>query len=307
MNFRLRRFDCLFMLFAFALAGCTSSTPTAPPSQQHPPPAGTYTYLLTVTNIRPLDPANAQYVLWLRSLGDTAWYAKPLKNWYVGAGLLDFHDTISLAHAPDSIEKAFVSIEPPTIPPRPSSVLIAGAFYSSADSANLNVSDSEAIGDYSKAKASVIFTTKSPDTNQAKSEFYLMDFIQGVPTSSVSNLPIPPHGWCFGLWVLDSNFYPLHQFFYGAFTNPDSSDTNPANSDYPFPGGYDPRPLNDPGGELEVTLEPDFAIQGNHRAGPSSLVVFWVRLRQFIDYNDTLNLHNVWSSTAPQGILKVSK
>lgn len=278
-----------------------------PPSQQQPLPAGTYNYQLNVANIRPLDPTSAQYVLWLRSLGDTSWYAKPLANWRIGAGSLDFLGTISLPHAPDSIEKAFVSIEPPTIPSRPSSVLIAGAFNSNADTAYLNASDSGGIGDYSRAKASVIFTTKSSDTNLAKSEFYLMDFIQGVPISSVSNLPIPPNGWSFALWVLDSNFYPLHQFFYGAFRNPDSPDTNPANNDYPFPGGYNPRPLNDPGAKLEVTLEPDFAIQGNHPTRPSSFIVFWVRLRQFIDYNDTLNFTNVWSSTAPQGVLKLSK
>lgn len=306
MNGRLRGFTCLVFLVALILAGCSSSTPPVPPSQQ-PLPVGSYSYKLNITNLRPLDPARAQYVLWFRSLGDTSWFSKSLASWRVGAGLLDFLDTILLPHAPDSIEKVFVSIEPRTIPSRPSSVLIAGAFHSTADSAYLSTSDSGGMGDYSNAKAAVIFTTKSLDTNQAKSEFYLMNFIQGTPISSISNLPIPPQGWSFALWVLDSNFYPVHQFFYGAFTNPDSSDTNPVNNDYSFPGGYFPRPLNDPGAKLEVTLEPNFAIQGNHPAAPSPFIIFWVRLRKFIDYNDTLNFTNVWSSTAPQGILKLSK
>ncbi|HET6401669.1 MAG TPA: hypothetical protein VFH95_09750 [Candidatus Kapabacteria bacterium] len=295
------------IVVVFAFAGCSSSTPPVQSGQSSPLPTGTYNYQLNVANLRPLDTSSARYVLWFRSLGDTAWYAKPLTKWTVGVNSLDFLGTIQLPHEPDSIVSAFVSIEPSAVPANPSSILMTGAFDTVTDSAFINAANAGGAGDYSNAKASVTFTTKSPDTNQAKSEFYLMDFIQGIPISSVSNLPVPPQGWSFGLWVLDSNFYPLHQFFYGTFTNTDSSDVHPTNFDYPFPGGYYPRPLNDPGARLEITLEPDFAIQGNHPNAPSTLIVFWARLRQFIDYNDTLNLTNAWSSSAPHGILKLTK
>ncbi|HZK75535.1 MAG TPA: hypothetical protein VFD13_01390 [Candidatus Kapabacteria bacterium] len=293
-------------MMIYVYAGCSSSTPPQSNPKQ-PKSAGTFNYQLNVANIRALLTLSGQYVLWLRMLGDTAWYAQPLTYWTVGSNSLDFLGTISLAHAPDSIETVFVSIEPPTVAASPTSILMTGTFDSTGDSASMSATNVGGAGDYSKAKASVIFTTKSPDTNQAKSEFFLMDFIRGVPTASVSNLPIPPHGWAYGLWVLDSNFYPLHKFFYGTFTNPDSSDFNPTSTDYPFPGGYNRRPLNDPGARLEVTLEPSFAVRGNHPAGPSPLTLLWVRLRQFIDYNDTLPLANAWASSAPHGILKIFK
>ena len=295
------------IMVVLALGGCSSSTPPQQSNPKPPPNAGTYNFQLNVANIRALDTSSGEYVLWLRMIGDTALYPRRLTYWTVGSDSLDFLGTIQLPHSPDSIVSVYVSIEPSTVPANPSSILMTGAFDSVTDSAFISAANHGGAGDYSNAKASVIFTTKSPDTDQAKSEFYLMDFVHGVPTSSVSNLSIPPHGWSFGLWVLDSNFYPLHKFFYGTFTNPDSSDTNPTNSDYPFPGGYYPRPLNDPGARLEITLEPDFAIQSNHPAGPSPFTVLWVRLRQFINYNDTLNLANGWSSFAPHGILKLSK
>jgi hypothetical protein len=260
-----------------------------------------------VANIRALDSESGQYVLWLRMRGDTAWFAKQLTYWTVGAGSLDFLGIIALPHMPDSIERAFVAIEPPHIPDSPTSILMAGAFDSIGDSASMSTVNEGGVGDYSKARASVIFTTQSTDTNRAKSEFYLMDVIGGVPSSSVSNLPIPPQGWDYGLWVLDSNFYPLHKFFYGAFAKADSSDSKSRNDEFPFPGGFNPAPLTDPGARLEVTLEPNFAVQSNHPNGPSPFIILWTPLRRFIDYNDTLNLRNVWSTSAPHGILKLSK
>jgi hypothetical protein len=293
------------MAFMSVFAGCTSNTP--PQSNSKQLPVGTYSYQLNVANIRVLDTISGQYVLWLRILGDTTWYAKPLTYWTVGSGSLDFLGTISLPHTPDSIDTALVSIEQISLPSSPTSILMTGTFYSGADTAYMSMANAGGAGNYSSATASVIFTTRSSDTNRAKSEFYLMDFIKGVPTSSASNIPVPPPGWSYGLWVLDSNFYPLHKFFYGAFTNPDSSDSSPQTDEFPFPGGFNPAPLNDPGARLEVTLEPDFAISGNHPAGPSPLTILWAQLRRFIDYNDTLNLQNAWSFSAPHGILKVSK
>ena len=295
-----------------AVAGCSSSTPPPAPALQPPPSAGTYNYDLNVMNILPLDTASGQYVLWLRMYGDTAWYATPLTYWTVGYGSLDFMGTIMLSHAPDSIERAFVSIEPPTLsghslPAHPTSILMTGAFDSISDSVAMSAANAGGVGNYSQAAASVIFTTKTSDTDRAKSEFYLMDFVNGVPTPSATNVPIPPRGWSYGLWVLDSNFYPMHKFFYGFFTNPDSLDSEPANAEYPFPGGYQPPPLDDPGARLEVTLEPDFAVQGNHPFGPSPLTVLWGQLRRFIDYNDTLHLNNVWSTSAAEGGLKLWK
>ncbi len=290
---------------ALIVGGCHNATtpPSTPPSTPTP---GTYNYSLNVANIRPLDTASGQYVLWLKMRNDTAWYSKPLTYWTVGYGSLDFLGTISLPASPDSIETAYVSMEPKIFSRSPTSVLMIGTFYPGVDSAGMSSSYSGAIGDYAQAQATAVFTTKSSDTNRARQEFYLMRLMGGVPLPSATNMPIPPAGWSYGLWVLDSNFYPLHKFFYGAFRSPDSSDLNPQNEEYPFPGGYNPAPLNDPGARLEVTLEPNYAIQTNRPNGPSPLTVLWGPLKMFINFNDSLPLENAWGSSALQGVLRIS-
>jgi hypothetical protein len=296
---------CAIVLsMACFLGACSSSTT---PSASNPPtaPKGIYNFQIDIANFHPIAAASGQYVLWVRQLGDSSWFSSALGSPSFIQDSQDYAGAIQLPHSPDSIVSAFVSIEAAVIPASPTSILMSGTFSGGNDSAFLSATSAGGIGDYSQAQATAIFTTKSTDTNLAKNEFYLMRFVNGVPEASCLNLPVPPAGWSYGLWVLDSNFFPLHQFFYGAFTNSYGSDIDPTNGDYPFPGGYNNAPLNDPGAALEVTLEPSFAVTGNKPAGPSPYVMLWGQLSEFIGFNDTLALQNVWSSGGPQGILHI--
>lgn len=303
---QLRRTSLVAGLLLFAIAGCSSGT-NPPPSVQRST-NGSYNYSLIVANIRPLDTTTGQYVLWLKMIDDTTWYSKPLTFWTVGKNNLDFQGTISLPRTPDSINIAYVSIEPMVLPSAPSSVLMAGTVSPVHDTAmsDLSTSAPGAVGNYSLAQASVIFTTRSSDTNRARQEFYLMHFLNGLAAPSALNMPVPLSGWVYGIWVLDSNFYPKHKFFYGWFRNADSASSKWVAGEYPFPGGFEPPPMNDPGARIEVTLEPQFAITNDKPAGPSPLTLLWAQLRTFIDFNDTLVLSNVWNSTAPEGKLTIT-
>lgn len=182
---------------------------------------------------------------------------------------------------------------------------MAGSYYPQKDSAFLSSTNSSGVGDFASATATATFTTRSTDTDLAKNEFYLVRFVNGVPYASSANLPHAPAGWSYGLWVLDSSFYPIHQFFYGAFTDPDSADTHPTNTDYALPGGFNLAPLNDPGAELEVTLEPSFTVANNKPTGPSPYRILSGHLSTYIWLGDTLALQNVWPASAPQAILSV--
>lgn len=281
------------------LAGCSSGT-NPPPSIPQPLPNGTYNYVLDVSNLRPLDTTSGQYVLWLKMIDDTMWHSKSLNFWRAKTGFLEFAGQIQLPSAPDSIQTVEISVEPMAVPPSPSSLLLTGSFYQ--DSSTL----SSVVGDYSDAGASVIFTTQSSDTNRSKQEFYLMRFVNGLHTATAMNMPAPPNGWTYGLWVLDSNFYPKHRFFYGWFRNADSSSSEWKPGEFQFPGGFNPAPMNDPGARLEVTLEPQFAIQSNRPNAPSPLTILWSQLRRFIDFNDSLTLVNSWHATEPEGKLTIT-
>ena len=228
--------------------------------------------------------------------------------WTAGSNFLDFQGTIPLPRTQDSIETAYVSIEPMMRGSQPSNILMEGTFRPLTDSAALSSAANGAIGDYSRAHAIVTFTTASSDTNRAKQEFYLMRLVQGVPMASAADLPSPPVGWAYGLWVLDSNFYPKHDFFYGWFRTADSASSEWMPGEYSFPGGfYAGRPLNDPGARIEITLEPEFAVTHNNPAGPSPLVILSAPLPRFINVNDTLALSNAWNSSELEGQLSIAK
>ncbi len=268
-----------------------------------PQPGDSYT--LHVANLRPLDSTGTQYVLWVQMRGSSSWYSAALGSPQMFRDSLDFSGGITIPQSPDSIAEAYVSAEPSVIPTSPTSILMSGAFNGMSGSASLSTTNAGGVGNFSEAQATATFTTKSSDTMLAKNEFYLIRFRNVVPEASCANFPVAPKGWSYGLWVVDSSFYPLHKFFYGAFTNPDSSDTKPTNNDYPFPGGFNPARMNDPGAMLEVTLEPSFAVAGNNPGGPSPLRILSGQLFTFINYNDTLALQNLWSSSAPSGILTI--
>jgi len=161
------------------------------------------------------------------------------------------------------------------------------------------------VGSFTGARALVTFTTRLADTQRSKSEFYFMQVAGGVASAGIAGFPLPPSGWEYASWVLDSNFFPIHKFFYGAFKHADSSDSLPANDEFPFPGGYNPARLNDPGARMEITLEPEWIVASGRPIGPSPLTILWNPLRQFINMNDTMSLRNGWNSCAPSGVLTI--
>jgi hypothetical protein len=290
----------ILIVFSSFIEGCSSNSVQP---QSNSLPVGSYYYQFEAVNLRLLDTSNGRYVLWLQILGVKAAMTLPLIDGKYLEDSLVFSGIVKLPHNPDSILSTIVSIEPLILSNSPSSVLMTGQFDNGYSS--LSASNPSGVGDYAKAAGSVIFTTKSPDTNLAKSEFYLMKFVNGVPTSSISNLPLPPVGWRYGLWVLDSSFYPLHEFFYGWFMNPNGHGSDSAKAEFRFPGGYKPTPLNDPGAILELTLEPDFSVAENNPVGPSPIAILWLQLREFIYFNQSIDFKNVWSTSAPSGVLKI--
>jgi hypothetical protein len=262
-------------------------------------------YALHVANLRPLDSTGSQYVLWVQFRGSSAWYSTALGSAQMIGDSMDFSGSITIPESPDSISEAYVSMEPPVIPASPSSILMAGEFNGSNGSSVLTSTSAGGVGNFSQAQATATFTTKSSNTTLAENEFFLMRFVNGVPEPSCMNLPVSPKGWSYGLWVVDTNYDPQHRFFYGAFTNSDSSDTHPTSTDYPFPGGFNYAPLNDPGAQLEITLEPSFAVAGNNPAGPSPVVILWGQLFSYLNLNDTLVLQNSWQTSVPSGTLNI--
>jgi hypothetical protein len=294
----IRRYGHAFILIAaLCYGGCsqTYTPPTAPVI-----PAGTYTYQLHATNLKWIDTTSGKYVLWVQLLGNSSWYSVTLDSSNV---VLDSPGYIALPHPPDSIASVYLSLEPTVVGASPTSILMTGAYSDS--SASLRTTNAAGVGNFSQALATATFTTKSSNTNLADNEFYLLRFVNGVPEASCTNLQLAPNGWSYGLWVVDTNFYPQHKFFYGAFTNPDSSDTDPTNTDYPFPGGFNPAPLNDPGAQLEVTLEPSFVVAGNKPVSPSPLIILSGQLFTFLYLSDTLALQNSWSSSMPSGTVTI--
>ena len=307
---QVRAFFPLLLLLGLALglSSCGNDTaPTTPPNTKSSD--SIFHFQLPVANLHKLDPAYEQYVLWLKikTNGTAVWTAFKLTTPYLGnSDSLKWLSDLILHISLDSIVRVALSIEPPVIPAVPSSKLIAGTFVGgTSNTAVLTASDSDGAGDYSSATGSVLFTTKSSDTNWAKSEFYLMRVNNGTSTASVQNLPVPRAGWVYALWVLDSNYYPLHKFFYGSFTDAAGPDSDPTNDEYPFPGGYKPAALNDPGAMLEITLQPSFEVQNSAPSAPSPIPVLWLQLQRFIDFNQSLDLQNAWQATMPSGTIKI--
>ncbi len=293
----------LVLLVTHCLCGCTAGTSDVQSPAQLPP--GTYNYVLGADNLRTLDTTSSQYVLWFE-MRDTRWQAVPLRSWTTAKGIDSLSFRGLLATFPDSIVRTVLSIEPRVIPSTPSAKIMGGNFTGAAsNSARLLSTDSDGTGDYSGVTGSVLFTTKSSDTNRAKQEFYFMRDSNGVFTASLVALPKPNAGWVYGAWVVDSNFYPKRTIFYGYFTSVGGVDSKPNNAAYPFPGGFNPAQLNDPGASLLVSLDPAFADSTNHPEGPSPITVLSTPLARFIDYNQTIAMKNVWRSSAVRGTLQL--
>lgn len=187
---------------------------------------------------------------------------------------------------------------------QPSAKLLWGSVNAGDTSGSTAMTGVNGIGIYGKnISGKAIFTTTSSDTSQAKHEFYLAKKQGSDLVASLQNLPTTSPEWRYALWVIDSNFYPVHRFFFGTFTNGNGHDSDSANDHYPFPGGYTGAAINSAGNQILVTLEPTFDLVHLQKFGPSPFTVLKTRLMQFISYNQENDLTNVTSTGIPSATL----
>ncbi len=289
-------------VFILILGGCSSTVaPVAPTVNSS---TGIYRYQLILPNSFVLDSTQGKFMLWVKMIGDTTSVSVLLDSSEFISGSEKYFGNIHLDHNPDSLASAVVSWEPTLDTLAPLHVLLTGSYSSMQNLIPLSSNGVGNLSSLSNGSATATFTTRSSDTNLARNEFYLLRFVHGLPEPSAT-LPEAPPGWSYGLWAINLNFYPAHRFYYGAFTNSDSADTQPTNTDYPLPGGFNFPKLNDPGATLYVTLEPSFEVTSNRPPGPSPFVILQNRLSEFIEFNDTLPLRNVWPSGGFTGSLTV--
>lgn len=259
------------------------------------PPAPAQPVLhLTVHNLGSLDSSREQYVLWLHEAGG-AWQTQPL-TWSSDAGSDSLETKLpSMA----TFDSALLSVEPITVPPHPTSIIAAGAVRNNRAS----LTTDHVLPGLSDASATATFTTHATDTNRARHEFYLMRSSSGNEVTSISDLPEPPAGWKYGLWVCNTNFYPAQNFFFGSFTSDEGASSGGFASAFPFPGGYYPGTLTSESSDIVVTLEPDANLALRpHIASPVKILSG--RLHRFISLHDTIELSNVWMPPVAQLVIQ---
>lgn len=292
-------------LLTSLIASCSNDTSTQPNAGGSS--SDRYFYTLNFDHLKYL-PAGQSYVLWSKQSGDAGWTFLDTLGYNVHNGdSVKYSANIHLKVDPAKIDRVLLSIEPTskayTVP---TTQLIGGPFEAGPRSAQLTVVDSSGVGRYLQTSAAITFTTLSSDTNRAKSEFYLMTFKGGKATPSAQNLPAPKSGWTYALWVVDPNFFPPHQFYYGSFNDPNGPDSQTQPGDYPLPGGYRPSPLTDPGASILLTLEPGFGLAKSHTE-PSQFVLLEASLKRFINYNESIVMDNVTQSTLPTATFALIK
>jgi hypothetical protein len=275
-----------FLLTTFAallLAGCSASG-DAPATR-----SGVAT--VTLQHLGALDTARGQYVLWLRT--NKAWQPYALSS---TTDSTIYRAAISNVIAIDS---AKLSIKGRSLPSTAVSVIAAAAF----SGARASLKSTNAIPDLSQATAIATFATSASDTNRAKHEVYLMQMGNGDRQASIENLPAPPPGWRYAIWVINTNFIPSQNLFFGSFSAQTGASPDALATSFAFPGGYYPGDFLSEGASVSVTLEP-VANLTLHPRRPSSLEIMSGQLHRFINMNDTVALENVWSVPSAQLVIQ---
>jgi hypothetical protein len=249
---------------------------------------------ISLRNLGALDSAREQYVLWLRSNG--AWQSYAMTNGVQPAT----SDTIIYRVAIPSVvafDSAKLSIEALTIPKTATSVVAAAMM--SANRATLK----SGLPDLSNASAIATFATRDADTNRAKHEFYLMQFGKGDLETSIVDLPSPPTGWRYVIWVINTNFIPNQNLFFGSFIAPQGASPDAFATSFDFPGGYYVGDFLSEGARVSVTLEPaaNLVMRPRHA---SSLEIMQGQLHRFINRNDTIALSDVWTPPSAQIVIQ---
>ncbi|HEY3876083.1 MAG TPA: hypothetical protein VGM92_11445 [Candidatus Kapabacteria bacterium] len=290
------------LIVSYVMFGCSSTSSVPPALPKSVDTSTTHRYQLILPSSFTTH-SDGNWYLWVRAIGDSTYYSVELDSSIIVSDSREYFGNITIPHALDSLSDAKISEETSANPKTPGRVLLSGQYSSLQSIFALSTNNVPGISGLSSASGMVTFTTLSNDTTRAKNEFYLLHFVNGVALPG-STLPGAPAGWRYGLWVIDTDFFPYHQFFYGFFTRSDSANLDPTNLDYPLPGGYNEALLTDPGATLEVTLEPALDPVGRPSA-PSTLVIFQGKLSEFIFLNETLALQNVWAQHETSGMLSI--
>ena len=265
------------------IAGCSSSNDAPAPHK------GIAT--LSLKHYSALDSTRVQYVLWLRSNGE--WQGYPLPS---SSSDSTFHISISSI---GPIDSAKLSIEARTLPNAPTSVISAATITSNI----AMLTSKETLPDLSQAVAVATFTTAATDTDRAKHEFYLMHQGAGDSRASVKNLPVPPSGWRYGIWVINANFVPAQNLFFGSFVSPQGASPDAFATSFNFPGGYYAGNFLSEGASIVVTLEPSANLAPRpHHGAP--FAIMQGELHRFINRNDTVALSDVWMPPSAELVIQ---
>jgi hypothetical protein len=291
------------LLFLLVAAGCSDSIPpvTPPPVTTVVP---TYHYQFLAEHIHFLGDSG-KYIAWFRYLGDSTYaqHVALLAFFYGPPDSMKFEQDVKLAKSIDSLSEILVSLEPDTAVTSPSAPLMKGGWQSGS----AFLSTVPLFGDLTTSSATVTFATRSADTSRAQHEFYLMNLNGSDPVPSTINLPIAPASWHYSLWVTDSNYEPKHIFYYGSFRNPAGPDSDTSAGEYPYPGGYQPPLLSDPGAEILLSLTPDWRLAHGRPQALVPLNVLQLRLKRFLHYREAIPMTNVANSGLPHGFFLLKK
>ena len=287
-------------LTALTIASCKETT-TEPTSSLYKGDIS-----ITTSHLRP-PRIGENYVLWLRNGIDSPW----VNTTIIKVAFISAADTSAflfhiLTSRIDNISDAMITIENTPLAVMPGLVLMSGKLSGDSIKKTSNLSAS-ALGNFSSLAASLVFTTQSSDTTAYRHEFYLCSYDGTTFVSSLSQLPLAPSGWKYGLWAVDSNFTPDQLIFYGLFSDSIGHDSDSANDNLLFPGGEKLQPMNIPTGSIIVTLEPDFYGNDIKLKGPSPFPLLSFKRSKYIQRNINYPMTSVATSGIPSAIIRIIK
>lgn len=295
----------LLIVIAIGAAGCTNDPP---PNEDpiDPKALGRVNFTVFAKHLRKVRAGESLHV-WGRFRSDSEWTrfamikVVSLRKEDSGrlTGRYDYYRSL------DELERMMVSVEAIDSPTFPTAPIMAGALHQ--DVARLTHHAADAIGDLSKATASLIFTTRSSDTSRYKREFYIASKNGNELTGSMRDLPGLPAAWKYGIWMEDSNYFPNHRFFYGFLGEASGPDSRNTKDSYPLPGGFEGPSLNKLGGKLRITLEPSTRYDALPEAGPSPYAVMYAPLPKHISKDQSIPLVNIDSTGLPSATIVLKR
>jgi hypothetical protein len=293
----------LFVIGLCSLLGCKTNNPSQPPSPAPAQDTVTLNFQIRESGIRPLRTGEF-YVAWVKIRPDTSWqYTSDLR---ISTDSNFVYGKFSSREPLDSIQEAVLSIERTNVPLSIGLPLQQTGMFS-FDSGNKHFSASftskQSLGDFSALQGSLVFTSTSPDSLEYTHEFYLMNIQGSAKSPSLLSLAVPPMGWKYGLWALDSNFTPREYFFYGLFSSAKGHDSDSTNDFFPYPGGRKPQQMNMSSGSIIVTLEPEFYSDSLKNIGPSTFTLLRFDRIRFIEKDKNYPMTNVAQSGVPNGTI----